>query len=187
MATRKSNRIADKCKQDQVTYQSQHPLPSATQTRKSGAEGTRDWKVRLKTGNPKKYSNYMEYSKEYSRQYRYNMTDSQRSVSNENAAARMQRMRQRNSATAENSTEINEMTVRVQFLTNIEAPPHYLYLHCVGNDVGNPPAGDLRFEILETIHFLANKFPHTRLVWSQILPRLTWRHSDNKTAMFCAI
>ena len=102
MATRKSDRIANR----PVTFQSQHPLPSATQTRKSGAEGTRDWKVRLKTGNPEKYLNYMEYSKEYSREYRCNMTDSQRSVSNENAAARMRHMRQRK------EEQLNEMTVQ---------------------------------------------------------------------------
>ena len=90
MATRKSKRIAAICQQDVVTYQLEHPLPSAAQKRKSGAEGTREYKLKLKTGNPKKYSEYMEKSQEYSRNYRSAITDSQRVVSNRLAAARVQ-------------------------------------------------------------------------------------------------
>ena len=69
-----------------------------------------------------------------------------------------------------------EVARRVQFLTNIDAPPHSLYLHCGGNDLGKLPIGDLQFAILNTIQFWSGKLQHTRLVWSQILPRMTWRH-----------
>ena len=52
--------------------------------------------------------------------------------------------------------------------------------------MGNVKVGYLRNRIKNCINTLSQKIPQTKIVWSQILPRLKWRYSDNMKAMEAA-
>ncbi|KAJ8307264.1 hypothetical protein KUTeg_015348 [Tegillarca granosa] len=62
-------------------------------------------------------------------------------------------------------------------LLQIKNPPNFLIVHCGGNDLGRIPLSDLRNLLKQIIQTLAKRLPHTRIIWSQILPRLQWRYS----------
>ena len=72
---------------------------------------------------------------------------------------------------------------KIQSLSYIEQPPDYLVLHCGGNDIGKTPVSQIRILISQTFTFIMTLFPNTKILWSQILPRLTWRYSSNNQAM----
>ena len=61
--------------------------------------------------------------------------------------------------------------------------PLYLVIHAGGNDIGRTPTGSLRKYICAVLTYLKVLLPGTVIVWSCILPRLKWRHSDNTVAM----
>ena len=61
--------------------------------------------------------------------------------------------------------------------------PLYLVIHAGGNDIGRIPTGSLRKYICAVLTYLKVFLPGTVIVWSCILPRLKWRHSDNTVAM----
>ena len=71
----------------------------------------------------------------------------------------------------------NEVGRKVQYLLNFEEAPDLLIIHCGGNDIGDPAGSncELRHKMFKTIQFLRNLLPSTRIIWSQILPRLKWR------------
>lgn len=71
----------------------------------------------------------------------------------------------------------------VRMLLQFEDPPDLLVLHVGGNDLGQVPLGDLRFNILLFLEDLRSLLPHTKFVYSQILPRLHWRYEYNHSAM----
>ena len=48
-----------------------------------------------------------------------------------------------------------------------------------GNDIGRIPTGSLRKCISAVLTYLKVLLPGTVIVWSCILPRIKWRHSDN--------
>lgn len=98
MATRQSSRISAKRDHDYdpVTDQALHPTTLAKQkTKKSAAESTKDWKNNMKTDDPERYTAYKEQSRAYSKNYRQNMNDERRAISNQQAAARMRAMRKK--------------------------------------------------------------------------------------------
>lgn len=68
-------------------------------------------------------------------------------------------------------------------LLEFEDHPHILVIHCAGNDIGKEPIGILRNKLKAVLSSVARLLLHTLLIWSQILPRLKWRYSDNNTAM----
>ena len=68
---------------------------------------------------------------------------------------------------------------KVNQLLKFEDPPDFLVIHCGGNDIGIGPKKSilLRKRMERTIINISLKMPHTRMVWSQILPRYKWRSS----------
>lgn len=64
-----------------------------------------------------------------------------------------------------------------------ENPPEFLIIHVGGNDLGDAKVGFLRNNLKNTLCWLRAELPNTHLVWSQILPRIKWRYSDNDSAM----
>lgn len=57
-----------------------------------------------------------------------------------------------------------------------ESPPHFLVLHVGGNDIGQYHFQRVRANLLSLLDQLQALLPNTILIWSQILPRLEWRH-----------
>lgn len=65
---------------------------------------------------------------------------------------------------------------KVRSLLKVEDPPHYLLVHCGGNDIGQEDkCVVLRENIKKGLDKLQNLLPNTTLIWSQVLPRLQWR------------
>lgn len=61
--------------------------------------------------------------------------------------------------------------------------PKMIILHCGGNDLGKKSIFCLMRKIEEIVAFVKRLFPLTNIIWSHILPRLTWRYSLNNVAM----
>ncbi|KAJ8302082.1 hypothetical protein KUTeg_021069 [Tegillarca granosa] len=69
---------------------------------------------------------------------------------------------------------------KIKHLITFIDPPEFLLLHCGGNDIGSSlKSVELIHLILNTIVKIFKLLPKTRLIWSQILPRLEWRNESN--------
>ena len=75
-----------------------------------------------------------------------------------------------------------ELVPRITLLLQYE-PPKILVIHCGGNSIGIMPLFHLRRQMKEAILKLHRMLPYTKLVWSQILSRLSWRYSNNCKAI----
>lgn len=64
-----------------------------------------------------------------------------------------------------------------------EKSPDILILHCGGNNLGYCKLHKLRRKIRSTLKILQKMLPSCRIVWSQILPRQSWRASTNTFAL----
>ena len=71
----------------------------------------------------------------------------------------------------------------LSLLLTLEAPPDILVIHCGGNDIGHVSTSYLRKNIVATIKRIIRMLPNTRVVWSQILPRLRWRNEQDHCAL----
>ena len=91
----------------------------------------------------------------------------------------------------------------------LEDTPDYVVIHIRGNDIGDIRVGHLHYLLVRfmswfTLHYLLVRFmswltlhyllvrsmswltqmmPQTGLIWSAILPRLTWKYSENNDRM----
>ncbi|KAJ8307572.1 hypothetical protein KUTeg_015656 [Tegillarca granosa] len=73
---------------------------------------------------------------------------------------------------------------KIKHLITFIDPPEFLLLHCGGNDIGSSlKSVELIHLILNTIVKIFKLLPKTRLIWSQILPRLEWRNEVNHRAL----
>ena len=68
---------------------------------------------------------------------------------------------------------------------NVEKLPDFILLHCGGNDIGDPsaPLATLIATMKQDLNILAELLPSTKFIWSQVLPRHSYRHSQNYDAM----
>ncbi|XP_069131942.1 uncharacterized protein [Argopecten irradians] len=78
---------------------------------------------------------------------------------------------------------IQQVESKISLLQSVAENPNILLLHCGGNDLGKIPIAKLRSVFRRVIRFLYSQFPGVKLIFSQILPRLSYRYSDNVTAM----
>lgn len=74
---------------------------------------------------------------------------------------------------------------KLHLLREIEAAPDFLVLHAGGNDIGlkRIPLHELIEIVCDHLDIIKQRFPNSVLVWSQILPRKTWRYSQDVAAM----
>ena len=71
---------------------------------------------------------------------------------------------------------VNGMGQYIDSLIARQGRPDILIIHCGGNDIGTVSIRKLRVKFNMFIKYLFDVFPDTLIVWSQILPRLYWRH-----------
>ncbi|KAJ8298123.1 hypothetical protein KUTeg_024654 [Tegillarca granosa] len=73
-----------------------------------------------------------------------------------------------------------DLKIHVKHLLTMIDPPNFLVLHCSGKDIGSfEKSIELMHRICFTIKVLSHMLPNTKLIWSQILPRLKWRNERN--------
>ena len=78
---------------------------------------------------------------------------------------------------------VKKLMQQVRTMLKFEDPPNFMILHVAGNDIGDMKVGNLRNYIKRVLKWVAQMLPGTRLIWSQILPRINWRFSNNSVAM----
>lgn len=78
---------------------------------------------------------------------------------------------------------LNRVRSHIRTMLNLEDLPHIIIVHVGGNDIGQTQVGILRNQLKNLFSWLADLIPGALLVWSQILPRRTWRYSDNNDAL----
>lgn len=61
--------------------------------------------------------------------------------------------------------------------------PDVLLIHLGGNDIGTMTPEAFVSSVKKDLISLKSIFPQCRLVWSDILPRKSWRHSDDSTTV----
>lgn len=77
-----------------------------------------------------------------------------------------------------------DLFIQVRHLLTMIDPPQFFILHCSGNDIGSfEKSIELIHRICPTIRSLWIILPNTKLIWSQILPRLKWRMERNHKAI----
>ncbi|KAG9272332.1 hypothetical protein AMEX_G13322 [Astyanax mexicanus] len=59
------------------------------------------------------------------------------------------------------------------------AAPDVLIIHCGGNDIGGMNAGHLSAEMKADLHDLHRRFPHMKIMLSDITPRRQWRSTTH--------
>lgn len=74
---------------------------------------------------------------------------------------------------------------KLHLLREIKAAPDFLVMHAGGNDIGlkRIPLYELIEIACDHLEIIKQRFPNSVLVWSQILPRKTWRYSQDVEAM----
>jgi hypothetical protein len=65
---------------------------------------------------------------------------------------------------------------------NLRGIPKAVLLHCGGNDIGDVPSVALFHQMKFTITILSRMLPGFSVIWSSILPRRSWRYSNNDHA-----
>ena len=79
--------------------------------------------------------------------------------------------------------KLGEFVPRIRLLSSFQSPPEIIVINCGGNDLGYIKLPVLRRRI-KCIFELNQMLPNTVLIWSQLLPRLRWRSTQNyKEAM----
>jgi lysophospholipase L1-like esterase len=75
------------------------------------------------------------------------------------------------------------LVAKIRHLANFEDRPKYMLIHCGANDLGQVRLANLLHKIKFDIELLASIFPHTTIIWSFLLPRILWRHSQKTRAL----
>ena len=80
-------------------------------------------------------------------------------------------------------SEIVSNERKLRTLAKVGPTPNAILIHCWGNDLGHISIRKLRLVTNKLFKFLRTSFPHSKIIWSCILPRMKWRYSDNSRAM----
>lgn len=75
-----------------------------------------------------------------------------------------------------------DITKKLRYLAILRDSAQFIRMGCGGNDLGQIPWSKLLYWIewdFRLIH-VASVFPDCQLVWSFILPRITWRYSPKR-------
>ncbi|XP_045210646.2 uncharacterized protein LOC123562056 [Mercenaria mercenaria] len=78
---------------------------------------------------------------------------------------------------------LTQLLSKLRTLCRVRDEPDFLLVHCGGNNLGKTKLKELRSEIVKIVDFKNTHLSSTVLIWSNILPRINWRYSDNRMAM----
>ena len=68
-------------------------------------------------------------------------------------------------------------------MVNCFGLPYAVLIHCGGNDIGIEPFGKLLFDMKFMFFVISQMLPGIKIMFSSILPRLSWRYSEDLKAM----
>jgi hypothetical protein len=68
-------------------------------------------------------------------------------------------------------------------MVNCFGLPYAVLIHCGGNDIGIEPCGKLLFDMTFMFFVISQMLPGSNIMFSSILPRLSWRYSEDLKAM----
>ena len=68
---------------------------------------------------------------------------------------------------------------KLKTLQKVGDQPDFVVLHCGANDIGSIDRFKWRNLFVQIFMYIKHCFPAAQVVWSQMLPRLSWRYSDN--------
>lgn len=72
---------------------------------------------------------------------------------------------------------------KLELLKQVGPFPNAIFIHYVGNDLGRTSVRKIRLAIMKLLQSLTREFSHEHYIWSFILPRRTWRYSNNAAVM----
>ena len=72
---------------------------------------------------------------------------------------------------------------KLKVLKQSGSSPKALFLHCGGNDIGKQSIRKIRFAVKQLLEYISQQFPIVHIILSLILPRLSWRNSQNSNSM----
>lgn len=78
---------------------------------------------------------------------------------------------------------IYKVQTHIQTMMQNEDPPNFIMLHVAANDIGNVKLGLIQLQLKSLISWIAKQMPNTKIIFSQLLPRLSWRCSENNSKM----
>ena len=78
---------------------------------------------------------------------------------------------------------ILDVIKKLKAIKAIVDTPDIIILHFGGNDLCGIGLKSIRFHIYLIIHFINDNFYNCKNMWSQILPRTSWRYSYTLAAM----
>ena len=79
--------------------------------------------------------------------------------------------------------KLKDIRQQIRTMLKYEDPPNILIIHVAGNDIGATKTIELCIKIKRNLSWSRCCLPSSMLVWSQILPHLKWRYSENLRAM----
>ena len=68
-------------------------------------------------------------------------------------------------------------------MVNCFGQPHAVLIHCGGNGIGIEPCGKLLFDMKFMFFVISQMLPGSKIMFSSILTRLSWRYSEDLKAM----
>ncbi|KAJ8315494.1 hypothetical protein KUTeg_007644 [Tegillarca granosa] len=77
----------------------------------------------------------------------------------------------------------SEVQCKIRHLFKFIDPPNFIILHFGGNDTGECKSEQLINNIIASLKFIFEILPNTKVIRSQILPRLKWRHERTHAAV----
>lgn len=79
----------------------------------------------------------------------------------------------------------SDLLPKIKKLLSLEDSPDFLMIHCGGNSIGNKfkKSCKLGHDMTNTIDCLKLLIPNTKLIWSEILPRLQYRNENSHKAL----
>jgi hypothetical protein len=78
---------------------------------------------------------------------------------------------------------ISKVQKHIQTMMQYEDPPNVIMLHVGANCIGNVKLGLIQLQLKSLISWIAKQMPYAKIIFSQLLPRLSWRYSENNSKM----
>ena len=78
---------------------------------------------------------------------------------------------------------ISRVQKHIQTMMQYEDPPNFIMLHVGANDIGNVKFGLIQLQLKSLISWIAKQMQYAKIIFSQLLPRLSWRYSENNSKM----